>query len=182
MARKSEFAVFGGGCFWCTEAIFAGLRGVTAVTPGYAGGSTKQPTYEQVCAGGTGHAEVVRIEFDPAAISFRELLEVFFALHDPTTRNQQGNDFGEQYRSIVLYADDEQLRDVERFLEQLRAEEVYPRPIVTEVRPYATFYPAEDYHRQYFANNIDKPYCQFVISPKLAKLRQKFSPLVRPTP
>ncbi len=172
---KSEFAIFGSGCFWCTEAIFAGLKGVSAVMPGYAGGRTSHPTYEQVCSGTTGHAEVIKIEFDPSVITFQDLLEVFFALHDPTTRNQQGNDYGDQYRSIILYTSDEQKLLAESYARQLESEKNYPRPIVTEVQPFSTFYDAEEYHKNYYAANSDKPYCQFVISPKLAKLRQKFS-------
>jgi len=179
MHKKSEFAVFGGGCFWCTEAIFASLKGVSAVTPGYAGGTTDKPTYEDVCSGTTGHAEVVRIEFGPAVISFRDLLEVFFALHDPTTLNRQGNDVGEQYRSLVLYTSEEQQRQAQEYLKQLAAEKTFPRPMVTELEPFSKFYAAEDYHKNYYATNSDTPYCQLVISPKLAKLRQKFSSLVK---
>ena len=179
MSQRSEFAIFGGGCFWCTEAIFASLKGVSSVTPGYAGGRAEHPTYEQVCSGTTGHAEVVRIEFDPAVITFRDLLEVFFTLHDPTTRNQQGNDVGEQCRSVILCTSEQQLREAQRYIAEVTAAQARARPMVTEVEPPTTFYPAEGYHNNYYANHQDKPYCQLVISPKLAKLRQKFSGLLR---
>lgn len=175
MSRTTQIAVFGGGCFWCTEAIFASLRGVISVMPGYAGGETPNPTYEQVCSGTTGHAEVIKIDFDPQQISFGELLEIFFALHDPTTRNRQGADVGEQYRSVILYSDEEQQRVAQAYLEELASAKAFDRPIVTQVVPLTKFYTAEDYHRNYYAANQDAPYCQVVISPKLAKLREKFS-------
>ncbi len=175
MTTSTQTAVFGGGCFWCTEAIFASLKGVSSVMPGYAGGTTDHPTYEAVCSGATGHAEVIQITFDPAQISFRDLLEVFFALHDPTTPNRQGHDVGEQYRSIILYADDEQQRVAQTVIQELTGSNVFDRPIVTQVVPLTNFYEAENYHQNYYANNSDKPYCEVVISPKLAKLREKFS-------
>ncbi|HXG51899.1 MAG TPA: peptide-methionine (S)-S-oxide reductase MsrA [candidate division Zixibacteria bacterium] len=176
---KAEIAVFGGGCFWCTEAVFAQLRGVVAVTPGYAGGETPDPTYEEVCTGRTGHAEVVRIEFDPAEIAFRDLLAVFFATHDPTTRDRQGNDVGPQYRSTILYADDGQRREAERFIAELNQSAVFGKPVVTTVEPLREFYEAEDYHRNYYANNPLQPYCQYTIPPKLQKLHRQFRDLLK---
>lgn len=175
MAQKTETAVLGGGCFWCTEAIFSSLKGVASVMPGFAGGTAEQPTYETVCSGTTGHAEVVKIEFDPAQISFHDLLEVFFALHDPQTRNRQGADVGEQYRSIILSADAAQQRAARAYLRELTESKAFDRPIVTQVVALTKFYPAEGYHRNYYANNADQPYCEVVISPKLAKLREKFA-------
>jgi len=172
---KTEIAVFGGGCFWCTEAVFERLDGVTSVLPGFAGGNVPNPTYPQVCTGRTGHAEVTRIEFDPARISYRDLLEVFFSTHDPTTLNRQGADVGTEYRSIILYASDQQKRAAEGFIAELTEAKVFDDPIVTEVKLLEAFYPAEDYHREYYRNNAYAPYCQFVIRPKLAKLHQKFS-------
>lgn len=165
-----QTAVFGGGCFWCTEAIFQGLRGVTSVMPGYAGGEIENPTYEQVSSGSTGHAEVIKIEFDPQAISFADLLDVFFALHDPTTKNRQGDDVGSQYRSAIFFTTPEQ---------EKAAKEIIKKDYVTEVKPLDKFYQAEQYHHNYYNQNMGKPYCQVVISPKLAKLRQKFGKLVK---
>src|SRR5262249_51475168 len=150
---KSTVAVFGGGCFWCTEAVFDELRGVKSVVSGYAGGAVKNPTYEQVCSGGTGHAEVIRIEFDPDQITFRDLLTVFFATHDPTTLNRQGNDSGTQYRSTVFYANDEQKREAESFIKELEAAKTFANSIVTTLEPLTKFYPAESYHQKYYANN-----------------------------
>lgn len=172
---KMEIAVFGGGCFWCTEAVFELLDGVTSVMPGFTGGNVPHPTYAQVCTGRTGHAEVARIEFDPARIDYSELLEVFFATHDPTTLNRQGADVGTEYRSIILYASDAQKRAAEGFIGELTEAGVFDHPIVTEVKLLEAFYPAEDYHREYYRNNAYAPYCQFVIRPKLAKLHQKFA-------
>mgnify|MGYP001560067570 CR=1 FL=1 len=171
-------AVFGGGCFWCTEAVFKMLRGVLSVEPGYAGGTTPNPTYEQVCTGRTGHAEVIRIEFDPALIVFEDLLTVFFATHDPTTLNRQGNDIGTQYRSAIFYADDAQKAAAEAFIAVLDSEHPSGAPIVTTLEPLDAFFPAEDYHRDYYAKNTDAPYCQAVIDPKLKKVKQKFAKLL----
>src|SRR5437773_388484 len=160
---KSEVAVFGGGCFWCTEAVFDELRGVRSVVSGYAGGNVKNPTYEQVCGGLTGHAEVIKIEFDPSQIGYRDLLTVFFATHDPTTLNRQGNDVGTQYRSIVLYASDEQRREAEAFIKELNETKTFGKPVVTTVEPLGEFYDAEDYHRNYYAKNPYQAYCQYTI-------------------
>ena len=168
---NSEVAVFGSGCFWCSEAVFSELQGVLGVTPGYAGGSKPNPSYEEVCSDTTGHAEVARVTFDPAAISYRELLEVFFSTHDPTTLNRQGADVGTQYRSVIFYADERQRSETDAMIRELSSEGVFRNPIVTEVAPLGAFYPAEDYHREYFARNPSKPYCQAVIAPKLAKFR-----------
>ena len=182
MNNNTQTAVFGSGCFWCTEAIFRELRGVQSVVPGYAGGAVENPTYEAVCNGKTGHAEVIKIEFDPAAITFRDLLEVFFLTHDPTTMNQQGNDVGEQYRSIVLYMTPEQKDQTETIIATLTASGEFKNPIVTQIMPLEKFYEAEDYHRNYYAQNQNKPYCQLVINPKLTKLRKKFAPLLKVQP
>jgi peptide-methionine (S)-S-oxide reductase len=179
MTQKNETAVFGGGCFWCTEAVFDELNGVISVMPGYAGGSMKDPTYDDVCGGRTGHAEVIRIEFDPAPISYRDLLMAFFATHDPTTLNRQGNDVGTQYRSIILYADDEQKKQAEAFIKELNNSLAFGKPVVTEVKPLGEFYEAEDYHRKYYANNSYQPYCQIVITPKLHKLHKQFAALLK---
>ena len=159
--------VLGGGCFWCTEAIFKRVKGVKAVTSGYTGGNVMDPSYHQVCAGNTGHAEVVRISFDPAIIAFEELLTVFWHAHDPTSLNRQGNDIGSQYRSIILYADESQREQAEASLKAMDASGVYRQPIVTEIKPLEKFYPAEDYHHDYFAQNPNQPYCQAVIAPKV---------------
>jgi peptide-methionine (S)-S-oxide reductase len=172
-------ATFGSGCFWCTEAIFSSLKGVTSVMPGYAGGHIEKPTYEQVCSGTTGHAEVARIEFDPAIISYEQLVEVFFGSHNPTTLNRQGNDVGEQYRSVIFFHDDAQKQVAEEVMTKLTADKTFDAPIVTSIEPLKNFYPAEDYHRNYFANNPDQPYCQAVISPKLAKFRQHHKTLMK---
>jgi len=176
---KSQVAVFGGGCFWCTEAVFDELRGVLSVVSGYAGGMVKNPTYEQVCSGGTGHAEVIRIEFDPSEISFRDLMTVFFATHDPTTLNRQGNDVGTQYRSAILYANDEQKREAENFIKELDAAKTFRNPIVTTLEPLTEFYEAEGYHQKYYSNNPYQSYCQYMIPPKLNKLHQQFSELLK---
>lgn len=172
-------ATFGSGCFWCSEAIFSSLRGVTNVVPGYAGGHVEQPTYEQVCAGTTGHAEVARITFDPSVISFEQLVEVFFGSHNPTTLNRQGNDVGEQYRSVIFFHDEDQQQTAEGAREKLEKEKTFDSPIVTTIEPLKTFFPAENYHRNYYANNPDQPYCQAVISPKLAKFRQHYAHLIQ---
>ncbi|MBI2089715.1 MAG: peptide-methionine (S)-S-oxide reductase MsrA [Deltaproteobacteria bacterium] len=179
MTPTNEVAVFGGGCFWCTEAVFAELRGVMSVIPGYAGGSMKNPTYEEVCSGRTGHAEVTRIESDPSQVTYRDLLTVFFATHDPTTLNRQGSDVGTQYRSIILYASEEQKREAERFIRELNDSSAYGKPVVTEIKPLGEFYEAEEYHRKYYENNSYQPYCQVVISPKLHKLHKQFTDLLK---
>lgn len=176
---KTETAIFGGGCFWCTEAIFKELKGVMSVMPGYAGGTTPNPTYESVCGGKTGHAEVIKIEFDPTVISFESLLSVFFATHDPTTMNRQGNDVGTQYRSVVLYANDEQKQQAEAYIKELNESHADGQPIVTQVQPLTEFYEAEEYHRNYYENNKDQPYCQVVINPKLKKAQEKFKELLK---
>ena len=176
---KIESAVFGGGCFWCTEAVFDELRGVHSVISGYAGGATKNPTYEQVCSGSTGHAEVIKIEFDPAQISFRDLMTVFFATHDPTTLNRQGNDAGTQYRSAILYANEQQKADAAAFIKELDEAKTYKNPIVTTLEPLTEFYPAEDYHQNFYANTPDQGYCQYTIPPKLNKLHKHFSALLK---
>jgi peptide-methionine (S)-S-oxide reductase len=177
MDKKIDIAVFGGGCFWCTEAVFDMLRGVVSVKPGYAGGNVANPTYQQVCAGTTGHAEVVRVEYDPTQISYRDLLKVFFATHDPTSLNRQGADVGSQYRSIILYTSEEQKHEAQEFIHSLAGS--YPQPIVTEVVPLNAFYEAEDYHHEYFRHQPDAPYCQYVIRPKVEKVDQKFKSMLK---
>lgn len=171
-----EQATLGGGCFWCLEPIFEALRGVVRVEPGYAGGHVPRPTYQQVCTGTTGHAEVVQVTFDPTVISFRELLEVFFAVHDPTTPDRQGADVGPQYRSIILYHSPEQRDTAREVIRQLEAESRWPDPIVTQVVPFTGFYPAEEYHRQYYRRHPHAPYCRLVIEPKMRKFLQTFAP------
>lgn len=171
---KTEIAVFGGGCFWCTEAIFLMLNGVVLVKPGYAGGDSLYSDYESVSTGETGHAEVIKIEFDPSVITYHDLLDVFFHTHNPTTMNQQGADTGTQYRSIILYTSEEQRQAAENFISALENSGEFKDFIVTEVEPLHEFYEAEDYHHNYFTKNIDAPYCRVVISPKLTKLREKF--------
>lgn len=176
---NTQTVVFGGGCFWCTEAIFKELRGVQSVVSGYAGGTVENPTYEAVCGGKTGHAEVIKIDFDSSVISFRDLLEVFFLTHDPTTINRQGNDVGEQYRSIILYTTSEQKQQAEKAINELVVSGEFKDAIVTQVQPLEKFYEAEDYHRDYYAQNQSKPYCQLIINPKLTKLRKQFAPLLK---
>ena len=171
---ERQTATLGGGCFWCLEAIFEQLRGVERVVSGYAGGQVPNPTYEQVCGKRTGHAEVVQITFAPELISFRDLLEVFFTIHDPTTPDRQGADVGPQYRSIILYHSPEQRATAEEVITALEAEEVWDAPIVTEVVPLSDFYPAEAYHQGYFRQNPDQGYCRMVIAPKVAKLRARY--------
>jgi peptide-methionine (S)-S-oxide reductase len=172
--QTGEIATLGGGCFWCLEAVFEQLRGVTTVESGYTGGTTPNPSYQQVCTGSTGHAEVVRVTFDPAVISYREILEVFFALHDPTTLNRQGNDVGTQYRSAIFYHSPEQKRIAEEVLTEFNKAGLWDRPTVTEVVPLTQFFRAEEYHQGYFRNNPTQGYCQAVVSPKVAKLRKHF--------
>lgn len=169
-----EIATLGGGCFWCLEAVYDELNGVERVVSGYAGGTVANPSYEQVCAGTTGHAEVVQVTFDPRAISFEELLEVFFTIHDPTTPNRQGHDIGTQYRSIVLYHSPEQRASAERTIARLGAAGLWEAPVVTALEPLTAFYPAEDYHQEYFSQNPQQPYCQIVVAPKVAQARKQF--------
>jgi peptide-methionine (S)-S-oxide reductase len=172
---QNEVAVFGGGCFWCTEAVFKNLKGVSSVLPGYAGGSVPNPTYEQVSMGRTGHAEVIKVEFNPAEVPYEILLDIFFAFHDPTTLNRQGNDVGTQYRSVIFYSTPEQKQKAEEYIKKLNADAVFKDPIVTTVEPLTEVYIAEDYHKNYYELNKDQPYCKFVIDPKIKKLREKFS-------
>jgi peptide-methionine (S)-S-oxide reductase len=172
--QSREVATLAGGCFWCLEAVYKDLRGVESVVSGYAGGDVPRPTYRQVCEGTTGHAEVVQMTFDPREVSFRELLEVFFTIHDPTTLNRQGADVGTQYRSAVFYHTPAQRETAEQVIAELTAARVWDAPIVTEVSPLTEFYPAEDYHQDYFENNPSQPYCRAVVAPKVAKFRKHF--------
>jgi peptide-methionine (S)-S-oxide reductase len=167
--------VLGGGCFWCLDAVFRELNGVTAVASGYAGGTTANPTYEDICTGRTGHAEVVRVTFDPAVLSLRELLTVFFTIHDPTTRDRQGNDVGTQYRSVVFCQSPEQRATAQALVAELDARKLWSGPIVTEIADDAPFYPAENYHQDYFEQNTRQPYCMLVVAPKVAKFRKAFA-------
>jgi peptide-methionine (S)-S-oxide reductase len=171
---RSEVATLAGGCFWCLEAVFEQLRGVQKVQSGYAGGATPNPTYEQVCTGATGHAEVVQVTFDPREVTYREILEVFFTIHDPTTLNRQGGDVGTQYRSAIFYHSPEQEETAESVMKELSAEGLWRDPLVTELVPLDHFYPAETYHGEYFRNHPNQPYCRAVIEPKVAKFRKKF--------
>lgn len=171
----SETATLAGGCFWCLEAAFLQLKGVGSVTSGYMGGQVDHPTYEQVCTGRTGHAEVVRIDFDPDVIGYEDLLDVFFAIHDPTTLNRQGNDAGTQYRSAIYWHTEAQKAAAEAMVARLAAERAYANPIVTEIAEAAKFWPAEDYHQDYFAQHPNQGYCQFVVAPKVVKVRAKFA-------
>ncbi len=174
MSKDLQKATLGGGCFWCTEAIYLELKGVVDVKPGYSGGHVKNPTYKQVCDGTTGHAEVVQITFDPEVVSYSEILEVFFMTHDPTTLNRQGNDVGPQYRSAIFYHNEEQKEVAESVIGLFEKEEVYSKPIVTEVTEFEKFYIAEDYHINYYARNKTQGYCQFVVAPKLEKFKKIF--------
>ena len=179
--HNTNVAVFGGGCFWCTEAVFKILKGITAVGPGYAGGpptSGKVPAYEEVSTGNTGYVEVARVEYDPAVISYRDLLTVFFGSHDPTTMNRQGADVGTQYRSVIFYTNEEQRREAEEFIREVNASNSAGAPIVTTVEPLASYYDAESYHKDYYAKNSGAPYCQLVINPKLEKVQHKFAELL----
>jgi peptide-methionine (S)-S-oxide reductase len=171
---KYKIATFGEGCFWCTEAVFQKLNGVAKVESGYSGGSVPNPTYEEVCTGKTGHAEVAQIYFDPSIISFTELLKVFFKTHDPTTLNRQSADVGTQYRSVIFYHDEEQKKAAEEIKRELGMENIWPDPIVTEISTFDKFYKAEDYHQNYYYNNSNQPYCSFVITPKLEKFEKIF--------
>jgi methionine-S-sulfoxide reductase len=170
MSKKYEQAILGGGCFWCTEAIFKKVKGIVEVIPGYSGGWIENPTYEEVCTDQTGHAEVVKITYDPEVISYRELLKIFFTIHDPTTKNRQGNDVGSQYRSIIIYFDDKQKKIAEEEIKE--AEKIWQKKIVTELVPFKAFYKAEDYHINYFERNPTKPYCSLVIMPKIEKFEK----------
>jgi peptide-methionine (S)-S-oxide reductase len=178
-APSREVATLAGGCFWCLEAVFEQLRGVEKVESGYSGGTLEDPNYRQVCGGDTGHAEVIQITFDPAVISFREVLEVFFATHDPTTLNRQGPDEGTQYRSAIFFHNDAQRETAERLIAELSTSKIWDAPIVTEVTPLQKFYKAEDYHQGYFRANARQPYCQMVVSPKVAKFRKHFASKLR---
>ena len=168
-------ATVGGGCFWCVEAVFEEVDGVESVTSGYAGGHVEDPSYEEVCSGTTGHAEVVQVEYDPDVVSYRDVLEIFFAVHDPTTEDREGPDVGSQYRSAVYYHDDEQREVVEAYVDELESSGAYDDPLVTEIAPLETFYPAEEYHQNYYEKNPDQPYCAIQIPPKLEKVREKFA-------
>ncbi|TAH49895.1 MAG: peptide-methionine (S)-S-oxide reductase [Betaproteobacteria bacterium] len=173
--QQLDTAILGGGCFWCLEAVFLMTDGVASVKSGYCGGGVASPTYGQVCSGTTGHAEVVKVEFDPARIGYRELLEIYFAIHDPTTLNRQGNDVGTQYRSVIFTSGDAQRDTALALIDELDRSGIWPSRIVTEVKPAGTFWPAEEDHDDYYWNNTDLPYCRYVISPKVAKFRQKFA-------
>jgi len=179
MAEQRETATLGGGCFWCLEPLFKSLRGVDSVVSGYAGGHVANPSYRQVCNGDTGHAEVIQVTFDPQVISFRDLLDVFFTVHDPTTPNRQGADVGPQYRSIVLFQSPEQERVARQAIAELDAAGTWPAPAVTEVVPLKDFYPAEDYHQNYYAENPNQGYCRVVIAPKVAAARREFADRLR---
>lgn len=173
-ASRNEIAVFGGGCFWCTEAIFQRIRGVITVESGYAGGHLPHPNYDEVCSGSTGHAEVIRITFDPVVVTYAQLLDVFMHTHEPTSLNRQGNDVGTQYRSIILTTTQEQLQQTERYIKQLIDDGEFTQPIVTEVKPLDLFYKAEDYHLNYFNKNGYQPYCSIVIAPKVQKFLKQY--------
>ncbi len=174
-----ETATLGGGCFWCLEAVYSEMGGVVSAVSGYMGGHVANPTYEQVCTSRTGHVEVVQVTFDPAVASYRDILDVFFAIHDPTSRDRQGNDAGPQYRSVIFYHTEEQRATAETLIRELDAEGIWPGRIVTELRAAQEFYPAEDYHQEYFRNNPRQPYCAFVVAPKVQKFRQKFASRLR---
>ncbi len=175
MMTHTQVATMGGGCFWCLEAVFDDLSGVLAVVSGYIGGHVPNPDYNLVCTGTTGHAEVIQVTFDPQTISYKEILEIFFSIHDPTTLNRQGNDIGSQYRSVILYHDPEQKAIAERVMADLSNQTIWADPIVTELAPLEVFYPAEDYHQEYFKRNPYQGYCQVVVAPKVAKFRKQFS-------
>ncbi len=174
MGKELEKATLGGGCFWCTEAVYLQLKGVVDVKPGYSGGHVKNPNYNEVCTGNTGHAEVVQITFDPGIVSFSEILEVFFVTHDPTSLNRQGNDVGTQYRSVIFYHSEKQKQTATEIINALEKENAYDKPIVTEVTAFDTFYVAEDYHINYYARNKNQPYCQYVVAPKVEKFKKVF--------
>jgi len=175
MSGREETVTLGGGCFWCTEAVFARLRGVTSAFPGYSGGSVPDPTYEQVSTGRTGHAEVTQLTYDLSVISFRQILEIFFATHDPTTLNRQGADVGTQYRSVIFYHTEEQRREAEAYIQELTGKKTYQAPIVTRVEPFKAFYPAEEYHQRYYERNRNAAYSRYVIEPKVEKLEKNYA-------
>lgn len=177
--NKTEVASIAGGCFWCMEAIFLEIKGVQKVESGYSGGDVPNPTYEQVCTGKTGHAETVQITFDPKIISYKQILQIFFTMHDPTTPNRQGSDFGTQYRSVIFYKDKEQKEIAEEVKKEIEGEKVWDKPTVTEIVPLKTFYKAEEYHQNYFKNNPLQPYCMVVILPKVLKLRKKYYDMLK---
>jgi peptide-methionine (S)-S-oxide reductase len=176
----TETIVFGNGCFWCTEAVFAMIKGVVSVEPGYSGGKVANPTYEQVSSGTTGHAEVIKIVYNPDIVSYEEILQVFFTTHDPTSLNRQGNDVGPQYRSVIFYANERQKEKTEHYIKVLS--KAHTKPIVTAVEPLRGFYPAEDYHKKYYESHKDAPYCQLVIAPKVEKVEEKFKNLLKNAP
>ena len=178
-ADDLEVTTLGGGCFWCLEAVYDQLKGVTDVVSGYAGGTVPNPSYEQVCTGSTGHAEVVQVTFDPSEISFRDILEVYFSIHDPTTLNRQGADVGTQYRSVIFYHNERQKEIAEEMIEELEAEGAFEDPIVTQVDPLDAFYPAESYHQEYYQNNPRRPYCRVVITPKVKKFQKNYGDMLK---
>jgi len=173
--KELETATLAAGCFWCVEAVFDDLKGVEDVVSGYSGGHTENPTYQEVCSETTGHAEVVQIRFDPGELSYEDLLRVYFTVHDPTQMNRQGNDIGTSYRSAIFYHSDAQRESAEKIIKEISDEAIYDNPIVTEVTPFDKFWPAENYHQEYFANNPNQPYCAAVVAPKVAKFRKKFA-------
>lgn len=179
MKSKNEFIVLGGGCFWCTEAIFKNIKGVIEITPGYAGGNIANPTYGEVSSGKTGHAETIEVEYDPKILNFDDLLEVFFGSHDPTTKDRQGGDVGSQYRSIILYTSENQKIVAEKFIQNLESKKAFNALIVTEIRPLDHFYEAENYHKNYYDSNREAPYCKVVIAPKISKVKEKYKNLVK---
>jgi peptide-methionine (S)-S-oxide reductase len=174
-----QIATLGGGCFWCAEAVFLELKGVEKVESGYSGGTVPNPTYEQVCTDKTGHAEVVQVTFDPGVVSYRQILQVFFTIHDPTTLNRQGNDVGTQYRSVILYHDEGQKKIAQEVIDEINKSRIWGRPIVTQLLPLKVFYKAEDYHQQYFENNPNQAYCQVVIAPKVSKFRKHYFEMLK---
>ncbi len=178
--KRLEVATLGGGCFWCTEAVFSLLKGVEKVESGYSGGKLENPTYEQVSTGHTGHAEVAQVTYDPEVISFKEILEIFFSTHDPTTLNRQGHDVGTQYRSIILYHNEEQKRTAEQVIKELTEEKTWDKPIVTQLEPFKAFYKAEEYHQEYFKHHRENPYCSLVIAPKVANLQRLYLSKLKP--
>lgn len=181
MGQTSETATLGGGCFWCLEAVYVDVEGVKSVESGYAGGALARPTYEQVCDGGTGHAEVVKVEFDPTRISYHEILQIFFSIHDPTQLNRQGNDVGDQYRSVIFTANDRQRDIAMEAIRELERDRIFDAPIVTQIEPLdGNYWPAEAYHQRYFAQHPEQGYCAFVVAPKVAKFRAKFASWMRP--
>ncbi|MDH2900809.1 MAG: peptide-methionine (S)-S-oxide reductase MsrA [archaeon] len=175
----TEIATIAGGCFWCTEAVFSELKGVQKVQPGYSGGRLQNPTYEQVCSDSTGHAEAIQVTFDPKIISYKDLLRIFFSVHDPTTLNRQGNDVGTQYRSAIFYHNQEQKETAEQVMKAVSDEKIWGGPLVTELVPFTAFYPAEDYHKDYFKRNPNQGYCQVIIAPKVSKFRKHYVSMLK---